>query len=174
MKHLFKVLVGIILLLPTCKVKGQPREIGGIYYDLYSNTNQATVANPWTSSPYNQKPYSGVITIPSTVEYNDNVYTVTVIGMDAIAYNNNVTAVSIPGTITQIKQRAFKRCEKLTSMYIPKSVTHIAGEEEGAFRGCLGLRNMEVDPENSAYDSRDNCNAIVETESNPKFRNTLV
>ena len=166
MKQLFKVLLVVILLLETCKVKAQPREIGGIYYIFYSNDNQANVAAPWTSSPYNQKPYSGVITIPSTVEYNNKVYTVKVIDMDAFAYGNEVTAVSIPGTVTAIKQRAFKS-KKLKSMYIPKSVTNIAsGDAHGAFRGCLELRNMEVDPENTTYDSRDNCNAIIETKSN--------
>ena len=36
----------------------------------------------------------------------------------------------------------------------------------GAFDGCSRLRSMVVAPNNPKYDSRDNCNAIIESESN--------
>ena len=43
------------------------------------------------------------------------------------------------------------------------------GIYEGAFKGCSDLASITVDSENTAYDSRDNCNAIIE-----KTTNTLI
>lgn len=37
---------------------------------------------------------------------------------------------------------------------------------EGAFFGCSGLTSIVVAKGNSKFDSRDNCNAIIETETN--------
>ena len=48
-------------------------------------------------------------------------------------------------------------------MNIPNSVTTI---DFDAFIGCTGLASLTVDSENPMYDSRDHCNAIIETESN--------
>ena len=36
----------------------------------------------------------------------------------------------------------------------------------GAFSSCYGLTEMKVDANNPKYDSRENCNAIIETSSN--------
>ena len=58
---------------------------------------------------------------------------------------------------------AFDKCEALTSITIPDSVTSIG---KYAFRGCTGLTSITVASNNIVYDSRENCNAIVETDSN--------
>lgn len=34
------------------------------------------------------------------------------------------------------------------------------------FRGCSNLKSIMIDPENKVYDSRENCNGIIETSSN--------
>jgi hypothetical protein len=49
------------------------------------------------------------------------------------------------------------------SVIIPNSVTSI---REGAFDCCTNLTSVRVEEGNSRYDSRNNCNAIIETESN--------
>ena len=51
----------------------------------------------------------------------------------------------------------------LTCIVIPASVTKISGY---AFRGCTSLTSIVVDADNKVYDSRENCNAIIETETN--------
>ncbi len=48
-------------------------------------------------------------------------------------------------------------------MTIPNSVSYIG---EAAFGGCSGLTSVTVDKNNGTYDSRDNCNAIIETSTN--------
>ena len=69
----------------------------------------------------------------------------------------------IPNTVTKINNYAFLGCRTLKSVTIPSSVTSIG---YGAFNGCSGLTNMTVDSDNLKYDSRDNCNAIIQTSTN--------
>ena len=52
---------------------------------------------------------------------------------------------------------------KLESIVIPKSVTSIAPD---AFKNCPSLNSLKVGSGNPYYDSRDNCNAIIEKSSN--------
>jgi hypothetical protein len=54
-------------------------------------------------------------------------------------------------------------CSSLTSISIPRSVTSI---ESSAFNSCIGLTTIVVEEGNAKYDSRNNCNAIIETSSN--------
>ena len=68
----------------------------------------------------------------------------------------------IPNSITSISRDAFVGCSGLSSLTIPSSVTSIGMY---AFRGCSGLTSIVVDNENTVYDSRDNCNAIIEKKS---------
>ena len=58
---------------------------------------------------------------------------------------------------------AFYWCTGLSRITIPDSVTEIQGV---AFGFCVCLRRIAVKPGNTVYDSRDNCNAIIETKSN--------
>ena len=47
----------------------------------------------------------------------------------------------------------------MVSITISKNVTKIG---KGVFDNCEWLKKITVDPENKYFDSRDNCNAIVE------------
>ena len=80
----------------------------------------------------------------------------------------------IPNSVTNIGYGAFANCSGLTSVIIPNSVISING---GAFRGCSGLSSIVVESGNTVYDSRDNCNAIIETASNTMLygcKNTII
>ena len=62
-----------------------------------------------------------------------------------------------------IGERAFTECSNLESLFIPKSVNSIG---KGIVSYCSNLTNIMVESDNSTFDSRENCNAIIETSSN--------
>ena len=76
---------------------------------------------------------------------------------------SSLTDITIPNGVTSIKRNAFSNCSNLTSVTLPDSVESIGN---AVFSGCSGLTSITVEKGNSRYDSRDNCNAIIETESN--------
>ena len=87
-------------------------------------------------------------------------------------YNGSATAVSISESITyggvvysvtSLGRFCFNGCSSLTSINIPSSVTSLG---VACFMGCSSLTSIVVDAGNSVYDSRENCNAVIETESN--------
>lgn len=94
--------------------------------------------------------------------------------------------IELPNSVTRIETQAFNSCDltdiklpnnlqyvgysafggsKLTSVVIPASVTEMG---IGAFN-CNGLTSIVVEQGNQVYDSRDNCNAIIETATNTLF-----
>ena len=130
--------------------------IDGIYYDLDTETNTASVTSGSVK-------YSGEIIIPSSVESEGIEYPVTSIGYGAFYCCTSLTSVEIPSSVTSIGRMAFLGCTSLTSVEIPSSVTSIGSD---AFNKCTSLTSITVDPDNATYDSRDNCNAIIQTSDN--------
>ena len=84
--------------------------------------------------------YSGDIAIPQAVTYLGLTYTVTSIGDDAFYDCSSLTSITIPNSVTSIGQNSFSYCDHLTS--------------------------IKVETGNTKYNSRNNCNAIIETASN--------
>ena len=65
--------------------------------------------------------------------------------------------------VTSINEYTFGGCSEVTSITIPKSVTSIGN---CVAPDCDKLVSIIVDSENPVYDSRNNSNAIIETETN--------
>lgn len=87
---------------------------------------------------------------------------------------SGLTSITIPNSVTHIRDYAFYRCSSLTSITIPNRVTNISNY---AFFSCSGLASISVQTGNPKYDSRDNCNAIIETATNKLFvgcKNTTI
>ena len=105
------------------------------------------------------------ITIPDSV---------TSIGWYAFYECSSLTSVSLGNSVMSIGLYAFQECSSLTSITIPDSVTSIG---ERVFTGCESLISIIVDDANTTYDSRDNCNAIIEKETNTLIagcQNTII
>ena len=113
--------------------------------------------------------YAGELIIP---EYVGNER-ITAIGNGAFQDYTDLTSVIIPDSVTSIGLNAFNN-SGLTSIIIPDSVTSI---HWAAFRPCFSLASIVVDENNVVYDSRNNCNAIIETATNNLFigcKNTII
>ena len=94
------------------------------------------------------------VTIPNSV---------TVIGIQAFYHCTSLASIKFPKFLRTIQIEALSGCSCLTSITIPKSVQYI---KEASFSHCSGLVSIEVEEGNKKYDSRNNCNAIIETSSN--------
>ena len=180
---LTSALLLLALLLPATAT-AYDFEVDSIYYNKIDTTVIVTFGdkNIWNDNDN----YSGEVTIPSTVTYNDTTYevisigdlafshcagltkvsipnTVTTIGEEAFLDCNGLMSITIPNSITTIGQAAFAGCTGLTSVTIPASVTSIG---DFAFGDCGGLTTLSVNSGNKKYDSRNSCNAIIETATN--------
>ena len=78
--------------------------------------------------------------IPEKITYEDVEYTVTSIGESGLSGFYGLNSVTIPYTITSIANNVFL--------------------------GCSNLVSVKVDSKNVTYDSREDCNAIIETSTN--------
>ena len=123
----------------------------------------------------------GIVEIKNYTFYNCTGHTsieipnsVTSIGEDAFYGCTGLTSIEIPNSVTSIGYSAFEHCTGLTSIEIPNSITSIT---PSAFSNCTGLTSIIVATGNANYDSRDNCNAIIETATNTLVagcKNTLI
>jgi len=111
-------------------------ELDGIYYNLDTENNTATVTH---KTEYNT--YKGQIVIPRSINHSSTSYRVTTIGIQAFRDCAELTSVILPPTITTIQIRAFERCTALTSIDIPNGVTMIG---QSAFAGCTALRSIYI------------------------------
>ena len=114
-------------------------------------------------SGYDKAGFKGIANIVSKITYKGNTYEVLSIGGHVFSYCTSLTSVTIGNSVTSIGFEAFYGCTSLTSITIPNSVTKIG---DFAFSGCTGIEKIAVSRDNIKYDSRDNCNAIIEKETN--------
>ena len=99
---------------------------------------------------------------------------VTSIGYAAFITCIYLTSINIPASVTTIGDWAFANCTGLTSINIPASVTSIG---YSTFLNCISLESISVAAGNTIYDSRINCNALIETASNTLMlgcKNTVI
>ncbi len=87
---------------------------------------------------------------------------VTAIGTHAFYMCSGLTSFDIHNAITTIGDYAYYGCKTPTSLYIPSSVVGIG---QNAF-GNSSLLQISVDPENTVFDSRNDCNAVINTNYN--------
>ena len=105
------------------------------------------------------------VTLPNSIRFIDN---------QTFAYCSNLTSIAIPSHVRSIGSNAFNGCGKLETLTIPQSVNFIGWY---AFNGCASLTSIIVENGNLKYDSRNNCNALIETATNTLIKgcnNTII
>ena len=171
-----KLLLIIALLISALGLNAQNATIGSLRFTVTSETPAECEVSRYSGEPTD-------VTIPSKVTISGKEYSVTSIGYYAFSKCTSLTSIELPSSVTSIGVRAFEGCSSLTSIEIPSSITSIG---TGAFGSCFSLTSIEipsgvtsigenpfalcpsltsivVESGNTVYDSRDNCNAIIET-----------
>lgn len=143
----------------SVEIPNSVTSIGQYAFEYCSAMTSLTLSSNITTIP--QYAFNGCSKLTSVI-IPDNV---TTIGTSAFDGCNYLASLTLGSGLTSIGSRAFSN-NRLSSLAIPASVTTIG---EQAFVGSDRLTSIVVDTENEAFDSRDNCNAIIE-----KATNTLV
>ena len=162
---------GNVVIPSTVTYNGNTFPVTSIGWDaFYQCTGLTSVTIPNSVTSIGGSAFYGCsgltsITIPNSV---------TNIGRNAFSDCSGLTSITIPNSVTSIGGSAFSGCSGLTSVTIPESVTNLEGT---AFPGCSGLTSIIVEDENPVYDSRNNCNAIIESNTNTLIsgcKNTVI
>lgn len=82
--------------------------------------------------------------------------------------DTGIEKVSFPYSLTEIGKEAFYGTN-IRELSISRYLITIG---EAAFENCKSLERINVDKYNSAYDSRDNSNALIETSTNTLLKGT--
>ncbi|MBQ7205398.1 MAG: leucine-rich repeat protein [Muribaculaceae bacterium] len=149
MKPLFRFSLLLLAFLLPASALAYDFEVNGICYNI--NGNEATVTSKGLYYDMFFVGYSGPVVIPATVTHNGTTY-----------------------PVTSIDEIAFYCCDGLTSIDIPNSITKIGNF---AFGNCPVLASIVIESGNPRYDSRNNCNAIIETADNTLIagcKNTMI
>ena len=92
------------------------------------------------------------------------------IGKFAFMYCSSLGSINLPETLEEIGEQAFFGCSSLKQLFIPQNFVRFKKDENNTYwsfiYGCTSLTSVVVDEDNPVFDSRDNCNAIIETASN--------
>lgn len=135
---------------------------GGIVYTQLTDTTVSVTSNA--------NGYTGVVTVPATVEHDGTVYAVrgiddrafqactsltsvilpeglTTVGGYAFNQCSALDSVALPSTLNEIGRYAFQDCPQLTTVSLPAS---LRGLGKMVFASCMGLKSIYV-PDGVAY-----------------------
>ncbi len=158
--------------LTTIEIPQSVTTIGSLAFDYCSDLNKVIVRDlaSWCNISFedsfsNPLYYAHHLYSNESTEITDLVIPngVTSIGANAFYGGSSITSITIPKSVTSIGENAFSYCSSITNVTIPQNVTSIG---TNPFRACTALTSIAVNAKNTTYDSRENCNAIIEKASN--------
>ena len=140
--------------LTSVKIPNNVLSIGRSAFQGCKDLTSVTI--PKSVTRIDENAFSGCLNFTNLVYNAKNAM------MYSDCFPTSIKIVTIGNEVEVIPQN-FLVNSNISSITIPNSVTSIS---YSAFRGCLGLTSVIVEKGNKTYDSRNNCNAIIETESN--------
>ena len=99
-----------------------------------------------------------MVTLPEGLEFLPN---------KSFSGCSSLKEIVLPQSLEIINENCFSGCTQLEKIYIPANVDEI---DSSAFENCPNLKEIIIDSNNPYYDSRDNCNAIIDSETNTLIR----
>ena len=143
--------------LTSIIIPNSVRNIGSYAFMNCSSLTSVTIGNSVTGiGSYAFQGCSSLtsVTIPNRV---------TSIGNSAFDGCSSLTSITIPNSVKSIGSYVFENCSSLDSVMIGNGVTKIGSS---VFNDCPFLSYIVVDEGNTTYDSRNDCNAIITTNTN--------
>ena len=140
MKNYFLMLIpALVALCSSTTALAYDCEVDGIYYYRTSATELEVACKVFSDN--NRSAYSGSVTIPATVTYMGKTFNVTSIGEYAFRDCNSLTSITIPRSIREIKSFAFYNCSSINAVTLPEGLTELG---MGAFEGCSSIVQMTI------------------------------
>lgn len=138
-------------------------EENGVFYRI-TDHDARTVEITYKGKDYNEFEYEyrGVVVFPARVTHRGRTFKVTAFAQDALSVNT-ISSIKIENGIDSIGNFALSRNPFEGTLFIPASVKWIG---YGILDNCIFLERVVVDAANPYYDSREGCNAIIETATN--------
>ena len=160
-----KRLVYIIFVLTCCLISAQAQTSGSCGDNLYWSIVDSTLTIDGSGVMYgydyaNPAPWEEVKSRISTVVLSEKL---TNIGDYAFASCSNLKYITLPNQLDSIGDGAFSSCISLKNIIIP---AHVSSIQWAPFYNCSNLSSITVESANPVYDSRNNCNAIIESATN--------
>lgn len=153
-------------------------------FDISSTQYATVIIDEYNTSPVKELEIDGVIqddvfdtyVFPTLGEHviKYTLYDIKDIE-DAILHGcDDITSIYIPNGVEIIENsHFFYGISKLQNIYFPKSIRLINGLDGGYFIHSNNFSNITVDAKNTVFDSRNNCNALIDTASNTLIIGTL-
>lgn len=139
-------------------------------HGFWGCSNLTSIVLPNSVKTIESEAFSGCTSLKSVVIPNSVEY----INSEAFKDCSSLTSIELPNSLLELYNSPFGGCRSLTSLTIPKSVKRINSNPAA---GCSSLVSLTVEEGNKHYDSRENCNAIIESYSNTLVggcKNTII
>lgn len=138
-------------------------EENGVFYRI-TDYDARTVEITYKGKDYYEykDEYTGAVVFPAEVTHRGRTLKVTAFADDALSAST-LSSIKIENGIDSIGNFALSRNYIEGTLYIPASVKWIG---KGVLTNCIHLEKVVVDAANTCYDSREGCNAIIETATN--------
>lgn len=143
--------------LKSIELPNQMTAIGNSFFEGCSSLKSVTIPN--TVKSIGDCAFLGCASL-ETIKIPNSV---TSMGNEPFAGCTSLKAFVVPDSIRKLTPNFFRQCSGLEYVFVSRSVERIY---ETAFYRCPNIKRVVVDSCNQKYDSRDNCNAIIETATN--------